>query len=726
MADTDFLAGGYDPFNSYSNPGVYPGPTLFGYGNTPSRSPLENALQMLIPLLAEGPRQQLGLYGFTFNGQRSALDSGWAREYTRGLQAAREAGAQWDVHKTGQALEGLARLAGVPITPQYQQSIREFLQPASKVLPVLAAAFPEALNQGLGSTGSGGVGAEGLYQASRYLPTRGGRVGDLSAAERVTGFTQATFEELYGRGTPESPTSTRRTSGLSARDVGSAFNELTRRGVIGLDAEAAGPAGALAGGLSGRHAGTDVRSLGRQAAKQLEAYAGSLAVVKDIFGDLGDPDAPMSKVIQGLQTITRGGLGRLSPEELHREVSEFRAAARRSPLSYRELANYGQLGAEFAAAYGNHPLSARHAPLQAALGGKAYDELYRGLAGYEGLDKGEYIQERLRLQAAGQASPFGNMLGAVLAAGRLAGADTPLGRLAEHVRRGEHVATINGQTYDLTTATPQQLEALARQSKLGAGQFLEQLEHRRVNQAALEANPESRRVRDRAQEVELGQYLQNALAGDTRNVRDPARAARVLQEIISAGTYKGRRITSIADAAQAAAQELGDGADPRRVAALAQAVERAGGALTGGQDATAFYNRQRVVGAAARRSAEGLGRQLADEARDVRALTGEERGGFLAKFFDQLQRAGTGQPGAAPKDTLDFITRLLGGVSNDRVQALTGKPAGALPGGGPVPVRVEGGKLDVDVNFHNPPPGVPLRASGTANIRPPAAIPPSR
>ena len=70
---------------------------------------------------------------------------------------------------------------------------------------------------------------------------------------------------------------------------------------------------------------------------RLKNMSGAVAAMREIFGDMGKPNAPMSQLIEGLNALTQGGLATMNPAELERTVRTTQVIARTSGMGMQAL-----------------------------------------------------------------------------------------------------------------------------------------------------------------------------------------------------------------------------------------------------------------------------------------------------------------------------------------------------------------------------------------------------
>lgn len=175
-------------------------------------------------------------------------------------------------------------------------------------------------------------------------------------------------------------------------------------------------------------------------ANRLKGLSGAVAAMRDIFGDAGQPNAPMSALVEGLNQLTQGGLATMSPQTIEQTVRTAQALAKQTGLGLDALQGLTAQAAGRADLLGLDRFAAVQATQGAAAFGAAFGEVGHGDVPAFGRRSKEQLtltDQQLRLQAA--ASPLANQLSATM---RLAdelgfseGSDAA--RLAAALRQGQ-------------------------------------------------------------------------------------------------------------------------------------------------------------------------------------------------------------------------------------------------------------------------------------------------
>lgn len=180
---------------------------------------------------------------------------------------------------------------------------------------------------------------------------------------------------------------------------------------------------------------------------RLRNMAGAVKAMKDIFGDMGHPNAPMREIINGLNAMTQGGLATLTPGQLEMTVRRTHAIAQSTGIGIQGMMGLTTQAAGFADRFGVDRSIAVQAAQEAALFGRAAGDTQRldlPRWGQQTMEQVTLTNNQLRM--AGAASPAINQINAVLrmaASGMIpAAGNTELHAILRAVGRGE--STYNG------------------------------------------------------------------------------------------------------------------------------------------------------------------------------------------------------------------------------------------------------------------------------------------
>ncbi len=308
-----------------------------------------------------------------------------ANKYLEASQSAMQAASRRDTGTIESMLAGLTQMmTKQPLTQLQQSRNYRIAEGISSYMPILSQVLgPDLIDQLHGSRGSATVFAQQMHQALRTS------IDPISHTVGYTGassgqITQETFEKLFGQGADLGMM-----KGMSAGQAGILVNELQARGMLGqptgvlpLQEQRALLPKELTSDTVNRLAeqlpeikkilqekGTpDDASLARaretirgthktltdpqvnldqdtmeqlpgaqeimrtgdaaRISQRLKNLSGAVKAMRDIFGDMGNPNAPMREIINGLEALTQGGLSTMSPGQLEMMVRKTHTIAK--------------------------------------------------------------------------------------------------------------------------------------------------------------------------------------------------------------------------------------------------------------------------------------------------------------------------------------------------------------------------------------------------------------
>jgi len=657
---------------------------------------------------------------------------------------AMQAAAQADRDAYVRTFRGLAAVTGTPFGGEQRRAATALADSAVAMSPFLVEAMPDLLDQLGGVRGSNAVMARRLVDAGRYrIDPVTGRMG-MSAAS-VGAMAGNIFGDLY------SPQNLPRMQGITAGQLGSLAQELQARGMIGTAAAEGRYAGVRAddpraatlraideirradpAGLAraardvgvdlsrpGGVTGADLDRLGGTAQisdrlrafdatrvkTSLKKYADVVAAMRDIFGDMGRPNAPMAELLAGIDALTLGGAAQIDPGRLSLMVRNTYNLAKQTGVTMDNVLAVQQHAAARAGQLGLEPTFG----VQAAYGGLAFGGAYRAQGhaaftawGAMNADQVQQLDTNLRVQAAGS-----NTANRLAVAARLAeqgggfAADSEAARFAAAVRAGQtsyrgadgSLRTVSMGDREFTrmvtaggTATEADVQAMLGQRATNR-EYVERLgisDTVRRLQGTDELHPF---VGHRLQETLSSAFRDNLVrggvtAGDaSRQGREAAAAVsqRVTRRMFDMSTEEFADTTTrnravagfIGEELDAAGQGgvLAGLAPGERAAFLARAADRfygaANRAIAGGQY-RAFGNLQNVHRLTNQTTLDESDRQrmsarFTSEMQEALAPLG--RGSMLQRAADALQSARPDDPAAA----LTVVAQALGGVRTDDI-----------------------------------------------------------
>lgn len=272
-------------------------------------------------------------------------------------------------------LRGMSRMAGIEWEPggRQEQAAERFSRDIATMMPTLATFLPPDLLDSMhGVRGSRMLMAQSVFQGGRYtFDPVSGRLG--MSGESAAAVSNSIYNTLYG---PTANIANMR--GLGAGRAGQMYDEMIRRGYgpstflddteaqtalrreltrpeseiaspemrqlrrqlmtrQGITADASqaeiqramGTAISAFQGADPQAFETAMRSFdGARAARSIRDMAGAVSAMRDIFGDMGRPNAPMVELLNGIQAMTQGGMSHMRPAQIEQSVRQTYALAR--------------------------------------------------------------------------------------------------------------------------------------------------------------------------------------------------------------------------------------------------------------------------------------------------------------------------------------------------------------------------------------------------------------
>ena len=450
-------------------PPMFPGsgtPSMspfLNFGNLPGMSGPQGAMLQMVaqPLIMSmfGGGQIPGQF-FPQNNLYDQHRKAW--EY-QAMQNAMAGASSADRDTYSRMLRGMALSSGVTMNADRERAIQMMSNDFTKVAPLLAQMMPETFDRMHGIRGSAMMFAQNMFMGGRYaLDPVTGRT--KMTADTVQEMAAQVHDRLYGPGADITEM-----RGVGAGRLGQLYDELQRRGMgvsalsrdqqrIGIARDMAASGGTVddalkkLDSLAGPELESRLRSFeGDRVARRLKEMVGAVDAIRDVFGDMGQPDAPMSQLIEGLQAITQGGLNQLSPHKIEQAVRETANLARRTGMGMDNLMQLSANGAIAADRMGINRMFATPATQHAAAFSQAYG-LYSGGPAW-GKQSKEFMtlmDQRLGMQAAG--SELANRLAVV---DRLQSEVGPFGEgteaaaLVAAMRKGDTSYIFGGKTRSL-------------------------------------------------------------------------------------------------------------------------------------------------------------------------------------------------------------------------------------------------------------------------------------
>lgn len=409
-------------------PSLFSGPTPFS-GNLPARNlmfdggnlPLIGgtaagnmlAAGVISPLIT-AVAEKAGFPLIQFNGQGSLLNRIEARSYFAESRSAIKAAQEAERDQLTKQLVGIAALRGTPSDQATFASARALAGDLSTIGAYFGDTMPQTYDALFGVRGSPTMMARRMHMAGRYMDDPlSGKFG--MSGEMAGELAQATYRRLYD--TTENAVFGMR--GVGAGSAGQMFDEMTRRGLLGgtqkETMERANQIAAITGDRSGQVARQEVsKAESQRYAKALQDMSGAVSAMRDIFGDAGNPDAPMSEIFEGLRALTQGNFARMNPGELEGLVRRTQETARMSGIPVQRLMAAMQEGGAQARSMGLNAQVGQEAVLSSVNFSQAFGSRFGDVKAIGGLTKEQAMAADTQLRNQAAESTVGQQLAATM------------------------------------------------------------------------------------------------------------------------------------------------------------------------------------------------------------------------------------------------------------------------------------------------------------------------
>lgn len=454
-------------------------PFLYGGSGTPSFNPYVNLngipgmagaqgmlAQMLVqPFLSQmfGPGNIQSQFSPTSNlyvQQRKMLEF---NQMNQAMQKAQEG----DRETYTRLLRGMAISMGADMTPDRERIVRQMAGDFSVLAPTLAQVMPNTFDRLHGIRGSSMLMAQQMFMGGRYSFDPVTRMPKLSV-ESVGAMTNQIHEMLYGPGA-----NLAEMRGIGAGRAGQLFDEMQRRG-LGVPLLSSESQRREMASLYSSQTGMDFdqslatisklsrdnpqfQSLARdlesgRIGQKLKDMAGAISAMQDIFGDMGQPDAPMAQIMEGLQVITQNGLNQLSPQKVERMVRETANLARVTGVGMDNMMQLVAGSAQIADRYGMDRRLGLTATQHSTAFGQSYGVTVGGTPRDGRLDKTTMTLLDQRLTMGAAKSDLVNRFAATVRLSEEVGAfgkGTEAEAVLEAIRNGNTTYSFEGQQKSL-------------------------------------------------------------------------------------------------------------------------------------------------------------------------------------------------------------------------------------------------------------------------------------
>ena len=275
--------------------------------------------------------------------------------------------ASGDADSIFRTMRGAAAMSGMPMNADQTEAARSFATTIANAGPAVEMFMPGVLDAVSGETGSIQSMASQVMSANRYrLDSASGNLG--FSADSNTKLVEGLFEDMFNADNLTSM------QGLRAGDMGSLYKRLSSEGLAGpsgsvrdrtisaiQDIQGKGGSQGLTdiaqdmnvnlddlGGLSNaqlselRQSSTAVSDQMTESdtdriSSQLQGYVKSLSAIREVFGENGNPNAPIPELIGALEALTNNKMQQFDASRLNTMVRDMQSLSQSSGKSIDQL-----------------------------------------------------------------------------------------------------------------------------------------------------------------------------------------------------------------------------------------------------------------------------------------------------------------------------------------------------------------------------------------------------
>lgn len=456
------------------------------------------ANMMLAPYLHQFIQGQ-GMMPGQFSPVQNLYDQHLARSQMIRQQQAMSMTADMDRNQLATQFAGMFRMFNPDnqLTAEQAKLTQRLSNDVGRILPMLTPFAPGTVDALLGARGSAQAMGLGFAQGSRYLADGSGVTGGISG-EQVSQLVR----QMY----PRYDVSEMR--GMGGAQLGQLFAEASQRGFLG---EVTGKGGKLDGS---------------RIQNRLKELSGAVSAMKDIFGDLGRQDAPMSELFSALENLTQSGLSRMGAGRAEKLAREVQQMAKLTGVGMDAVLTMHTGAASLASSMGLDRSFAPQAVKSSLAFATAYGQTSGGFSAWGKMGKEEMMayDQRLRMQAAG--SEMANQAGAVMRLGDQGLLQGDARKLYEQIKSGD--------TSALQYMAPGDFVEFLQKGGVSRNAAAQAMHNRYANQEFVQRYNLGDKVREQQREADvipkmqavLGQSLAASLAGRLGNRQAAAMAGQ--------------------------------------------------------------------------------------------------------------------------------------------------------------------------------------------------------
>lgn len=438
---------------------------------------LVNSLaQQIIPQLLGNKNVNLG----QFMPQTNLFDQFKQRSIFDMQQQAVRQGAALDKKTYEKTFRTLANLTGTPFGAREQAGADVMSGDLAAIMPILTQMAPDLVDRMHGSRGSAAVMAMRMASGSRYMTDPlSGSLG--MSKDSVNAMHQNVHEDLFGE-----KADILKMRGVTAGQAGAMFDEMSRRGIMGSGQRSLKEIMGVGNKLTPEEfaKSPDIEKKIQQfesgrISEKIKGMAGAISAVKDIFGENGKTDAPMSELFNALQKMTQNNIANMKPAEAERMVRNASNVAKMTGMTLEgmmsNIAGAGQVTDKF----GINRAFAPGIASSSALYAQAHTSVLGGTTGFNLMGKEEVLGMRRQIEAAAIASPQANAMAAIIRG-------SEMGVLDKSPEVSQYIKDVKAGKAQFKSRS--ELQAMAVKAGMSASMFNQLSEQTVANQAVIHGN----------------------------------------------------------------------------------------------------------------------------------------------------------------------------------------------------------------------------------------------
>lgn len=322
----------------------------------------------------------------------------------RGQSIAMGNASQVDKGSIFKMIQGTAALTGQRFGARERESANQLAETISGFMPMAAQFAPDFVDSLNGTRGSATVMAQNMFKGARYAtdPVTGRRG---MSANSVGELSKNVYERLYGDRAEVS-----QMNGLTAGKTGALYDELQRRGAMPNSGgrgegirKIAEQLDKTVGEVSNM---PDLDARLRQfdadkIAGRLKGMSKAVAAMQEVFGEMGESNAPMSQLVGAIETLTQANMQGMEPHKLEKMVRDTSNTAKAAGIEMPEMFRLMGASAGMADRMGVNRVFVPGTTNQSVLENDASKRMYGGVTafGLSSSDKIMDIQQQLNTQA---------------------------------------------------------------------------------------------------------------------------------------------------------------------------------------------------------------------------------------------------------------------------------------------------------------------------------------